>query len=219
LNDLDYRIYSPGGNDTALVIGDEYNDYKAVNDALMAAHPNVEQVGFLSTKERKLTMAGGEFCGNASRAACFYYLDGKPGEIELQTCGLLISCGIDSGGDVWLELPRPTVTQIDDGIFAVKLDGITHIVITRDAPPAVGMIITEKRGERELGINPFVYVRPVDTFVNETACLSGTIAAAAVGGADTRVAQPSGSVVNAAFVKDRLEKDVIRVSGNVSRLR
>jgi diaminopimelate epimerase len=221
---MDYRIYSLGGNDTALVIGDDYSDYRAINDEIMAAHPNVEQVGFLSATEYKLTMAGGEFCGNASRAACFFYLDGKPGEIELQTCGMSVYCGIDESGDVWLKLPLPPVKQIDDGLYAVKLEGITHIVITDEAPPAVGMIILSKdagggihssdatRGG-ELRINPFVYVRSVDTFFNETACLSGTIAAAAVGGTDARVTQPSGNVIAAGF-----EKDTIKVSGTVTRL-
>ncbi|MDR2606730.1 MAG: hypothetical protein LBC38_05565 [Oscillospiraceae bacterium] len=209
---MEYRIYSPGGNDTALVLGDDFTDYKAINDAIMAAHPNVEQVGFLSADSYTLTMAGGEFCGNASRAACFHYLDGKPGELTLNTAGQLIKCGIDAAGEVWLELPAPAVTRIDEGLYAVKLDGITHIVVTEDSPPAVGMIIS-KTSVSSNTISPFVYVKSVETFVSETACLSGTIAAAAVLGGDCAIAQPSGNVVDV-----KLDSEKVRVSGSVRKL-
>lgn len=210
---MEYKIYSPGGNDTALVLGDDCQDYKAVADELMARHPNVEQVGFLSLSKHKLTMAGGEFCGNASRAACRYYLGGRPGSIELETAGQLIKCGIDEDGSTWLELPAPSAKQIDDGIYLVKLGGITHIVVTEDGPPAVGMIVAEKLGKAGGRINPFVYVRGADTFVNETACLSGTVAAAAIDGVDCAVGQPSGNVVSVEF-----KKGVVKVSGYVKEL-
>ena len=75
LNDISYQIYNPGGNITALVEGCEYSsdEKKELNQMIMAKNPNVEQVGFLSTKENRLEMAGGEFCLNATRCAIFAY--------------------------------------------------------------------------------------------------------------------------------------------------
>ena len=67
--EVEYIIYNPAGNITALVLGDEYNSEqrKLINNAIMEREKRVELVGFLSQKDKKLTMAGGEFCGNATR--------------------------------------------------------------------------------------------------------------------------------------------------------
>ena len=46
--EVKYVIAVPGGNDTALVYGTDYTpeQKKKINDAIMAKHSNVEQVGF-----------------------------------------------------------------------------------------------------------------------------------------------------------------------------
>ena len=61
--DISYKIYNPAGNITALVLGDEYNlnQKKLINNMIMKKEPKVEQVGFVSKKYKRLTMAGGEF--------------------------------------------------------------------------------------------------------------------------------------------------------------
>lgn len=66
---LNYKILNPGGNKTAIVIGNEYSneDKKKINDKILEENSDVEQVGFISKKENKLEMAGGEFCMNRSK--------------------------------------------------------------------------------------------------------------------------------------------------------
>lgn len=71
------KIYSAaGGNATAIVFGEKINrdKYYLINNDIQNKNPEVEQVGFLEEKNGLpfLQMAGGEFCGNATRAfACF----------------------------------------------------------------------------------------------------------------------------------------------------
>ena len=64
--DTNYKILNPGGNKTAIVIGNEYSkkEKKQINDKILMENLDVEQVGFIDTKEIKLEMAGGEFCIN-----------------------------------------------------------------------------------------------------------------------------------------------------------
>ena len=75
-----YTILDPTGNVTALVESAvAICDQPRVADAIMEAHPEVEQVGFVSLEgmgpgiDVGMRMAGGEFCGNAtmSTAALF----------------------------------------------------------------------------------------------------------------------------------------------------
>ena len=62
-------ILDPTGNITALVEADvAVEQQPAFAAQVMAAHPEVEQVGFVSV-QAELRMAGGEFCGNASMCA------------------------------------------------------------------------------------------------------------------------------------------------------
>ncbi|MDR1102052.1 MAG: hypothetical protein LBL34_06870 [Clostridiales bacterium] len=173
---MEYKIYNPGGNKTALVMGLEY-DYKGVNSEIMRDNPDVEQVGFVATDGYELKMAGGEFCGNACRCAANYYLGGKQGEIELETAAGKVKCGINERGETWVELPKPTPRAIAEGIYLVEMEGITHIVIDKASVGAkcVGVIPYESGA-----INPFVWVRDINTFFNETGCLSGSVAVASV---------------------------------------
>lgn len=70
-----YVLYHPAGNTTALVFGYSSENFKQINDEILAKHKNVEQVGFISLN--KLTMAGGEICFNALRCAAKFILDNE----------------------------------------------------------------------------------------------------------------------------------------------
>ena len=52
---FEYKILNPGGNKTALVIGNDYSNYekKIINDIILKENKDVEQVGFLSNTENK----------------------------------------------------------------------------------------------------------------------------------------------------------------------
>ena len=76
--DLEYCIFDPTGNITALVETEvDIKDQPAAAARIMELEPDVEQVGFISYAGNtadggvpvSLRMAGGEFCGNAAMCA------------------------------------------------------------------------------------------------------------------------------------------------------
>lgn len=130
--DVSYMIFNPASNITALVIGDEYNleQKRLINSRIMEKEIEVEQVGFLSKKNRKLTMAGGEFCGNATRCATLYYI-GEKQSIELEINNNKIKSGINEKLEIWCEVPieEYIIEKICDNIYKVILKGITILVV------------------------------------------------------------------------------------------
>jgi len=148
----DYRIYSPGGNETALVSGIEYKVHirKFINDIILQKHSNksqgtfrVEQVGFINKDNisPRLMMAGGEFCGNATRSAAWYYSGETVGEINISVSGVTepLKAGvkeIDKKYESWAQMPfyrnLDRIKKIDEGYFRVELEGITHIVVSEE---------------------------------------------------------------------------------------
>ena len=130
---VQYKIYNPAGNITALVIGDNYTleERKLINDKIMKNDSRIEQVGFVSTNKKKLTMAGGEFCGNATRSAILYYKMDENEKIEINN--QLIKGGISSN-NVWcqLDIKNNKFNIIDEKIYKIELDGITIIVISEE---------------------------------------------------------------------------------------
>jgi len=135
---VEYCIFNPGGNLTALVFDNGYkgSQRKVINDAILNKHKCVEQVGFISKNRIELEMAGGEFCGNATRCAVKYYLYNS---LE-QKCLIKVSgikenllTGIDKENNVWVNIPIKSVNQtIEDGYKIVEIEGITHIVIDEE---------------------------------------------------------------------------------------
>lgn len=193
--ELTYSIYYPGGNTTALVNQLILNPAlkKRINDKIMAVNPQVEQVGFLSQRSYRLEMAGGEFCGNATRCAAFYYLKGQTGKIRLKVSGVTkeLMAGIDNQGNTWAEMPVKSVNK-KFGFNIVTLEGITQIISYAkpgkqkaktilkklgllSSAPAAGVIFTQQQ-RKIIKIYPIVWVRDIKTFFYETACASGTAA-------------------------------------------
>lgn len=196
---ISYKIFNPAGNITALVLGDQYNleQKKLINKKIMKKEPKVEQVGFLSQKYKRLTMAGGEFCGNATRCATLYYIEGQQ-SIELEINNQKIKAGINEKEEVWCEIPieRYKITKINKNIYKVVLKGIT-ILVVKDIisyknfkqnakelinkynlnDDAVGVMFVDRVGSI-IKMYPIVWVREIDTLFFENACGSGTIAVA-----------------------------------------
>ena len=135
--EFNYKILNPGGNKTAIVIGNEYSkeERKEINDKILKDNPEVEQVGFISTDKNRLDMAGGEFCVNATRCAIWEYLKGEEGEIELEVSGLKSRAkgGITAKKDVYadMKVEKGLSNLIEKkGIYnIVKLDRITLAVV------------------------------------------------------------------------------------------
>ncbi len=96
--DLEYRVFDPTGNITALVETQvDPEDQPAAASWIMAQNPEVEQVGFVTFAAAgagtpvadvpvSLRMAGGEFCGNATMcsAALYMIVNDMPGEANVK---------------------------------------------------------------------------------------------------------------------------------------
>ena len=76
LENVDYIIFDPSKNITALIISKvDSSSYIDISKKIMDKEPQVEQVGFLTYDgglDISLRMAGGEFCGNATMCAAVY---------------------------------------------------------------------------------------------------------------------------------------------------
>lgn len=204
-----FAIMRPGGNDTALVVGVIRDGAlrKEVNDALLGIYKNVEQVGFvnLDPSSPELVMAGGEFCGNATRSTAWLALDGKPGQINIKVSGVKdkLKAGVTPNGEAFAQMPvYSDISKItnDGDNRIVEMEGITQYInfnakeieglstdeikekamkLIRaknlDRFPAAGVMYSKKEGNN-WRITPIVYVKTIDTLFAETACGSGTTA-------------------------------------------
>ena len=78
-------------------------------------------------------MAGGEFCGNATRCVAYLSLNSQPGEIKIAVSGTnqILKAGINPDLTVWAQMPIiksfSCIKQIDD-LTIVNLEGITHVI-------------------------------------------------------------------------------------------
>lgn len=209
LEKIKYITFVPGGNKTALVLGDNYSKRNMINDFIMEEDSTIEQVGFLNTNGKyELQMAGGEFCGNATRSSIFYYLNAKQGNLKITVNSKdIINGGIDENNDVWCEIPielENQIEKIEDEVYKVNLKGMVSVIILENKAKeylkdrtklkeigmsliekynlknneAVGVMFLEKN--EKLTINPVVWVRSINTLFYETACGSGTTATAMV---------------------------------------
>lgn len=138
--EIEYKILNPGGNKTALVIGNEYSDEerKIINAKILNENKEVEQVGFINQRQNELEMAGGEFCVNATRCAIWEYLNGKNGEMKIKVsgCKSKIIGGITEQRQVYVNLPiHKKINDLIEkkGKFnLVKLDGILLGVVDEE---------------------------------------------------------------------------------------
>jgi diaminopimelate epimerase len=133
---FNYYLYDMCGNKTALVEASNVNKdlRKIINDEIMNKNCDIEQVGFVSKEEFKLTMAGGEFCGNATRGTAYYYLNGKKGEISIKVSNdITLRAGVTEDGKAWTEMPlykgEEQIRKLDNGIYEVIMDGINFIIL------------------------------------------------------------------------------------------
>ena len=205
---IKYSIYKPAGNDTAIVYGTNYTEEqkKKINDVIMKKHANIEQVGFISNINKELQMAGGEFCGNATRCAAYNFLNGTEGNLEiLVNSEDMVEAGVDCNKMAWCEIPlykyKNVIQEKDAGIYIVKIKGITLVIIKDFISKKylnngydlkkIGKQIIEKyelknnsavgvifceNEDKVIRIKPVVWVKNIDTLFVETACGSGSIA-------------------------------------------
>lgn len=195
----------PAGNITIFVLDAVPVDKRTeIAKAILAKKElAAEQVAF-RTGENRIDMAGGEFCGNASRAfgMLLAHERGITGKaefaIEISGCDEPVKVTVDTEKhEASAEMPLPksvagrTVGDVH-GIL-VNLGGIAHFVTEETEPSlaffrcaeplfdefpgieAYGVIFLEKDGRR---IYPLIRVPAADSLVWEGSCGSGSIACA-----------------------------------------
>lgn len=194
-NTIEYCLYNPSGNITALVFGC-YNasDRKAIADRIMLCEPGCEQVGFIYFEAEnpsfvKLEMTGGEFCGNATMCASIALFSAFEGNSESFDCTAKCS-GMED------EL-KVHIRALNDNKYLAKLflnstkpaSGIDHEIIICDSAPdrkAAENTIKSLSGNNAKGmmflngrnLTPLVYVPDAGTLFWENSCASGCIAVA-----------------------------------------
>ena len=148
--ELDYEalqrvtIVRPGGNDTAIVWDPVRRAQQGeVAGAIQTTYPGVEQVMFVEripgTLRLRGQMAGGEFCGNATRSLGYLLLDGKDGTVDLDVSGASkpMTVTVKEGG-AQTEIPvlsdLGSVQNRPDGEKIVDLEGISFLVTRADQP-------------------------------------------------------------------------------------
>ena len=142
-----YCIFDPTGNITALVESPTpVKEQPAAAAAIMAKHPEVEQVGFVDfAGEPSLRMAGGEFCGNASMSAAALYLlrvGQRAGELALRVSGadepVRVRLHAAEGGfSACVRMPRALGVEercfsfdaLSGRLTLVRMQGISHLIV------------------------------------------------------------------------------------------
>lgn len=167
LNDRKTLVTAAGGNGTAIQIIShplkraEYESRGKVLGEEMEAI-GAEQAGFLVLDDNHFEMAGGEFCGNASRAAALLFSEAR-GEKDLSftVSGFdgTVSASVDRHSDtrafvrcVFPGMPADvTEVTLDNGLPAaiVDLGGIVHVVIEGPFPKEEKSYTAEHRSITE----------------------------------------------------------------------
>lgn len=237
---LNVRRANPAGNITLFVLDPVPSGNRAGLAARLMALPgtDVEQVGYVCPPVMggagRMEMAGGEFCGNATRAFGLLTAQklGSPSRVlvEVSGCDRPVTVELSDGAArAQMPLPRSVLPAQADGRpgTLVDLGGIAHFV-AEDVPPsleffqkaeplfetfpdadAYGVIFLDTRA----GImTPLVKVPSAGTLVWEGSCGSGSLAAAA---AQSRNA-PDGSFVRT-YVQPAgtIEAAVTRENGKI----
>ncbi len=207
-----FTILRPAGNDQLLINGIVEKKYRReINDAMIRQFPNVEQVSFYEFNKKnniaRLELAGGEFCGNATRSLAYLLLKGKPGKILLQVSGTtnMLSAGVNASNTAFAQMPIfnnfTCVQQLQKDLFRVDLEGISHLICTKKLEikknkdlvdyakklleknnllfsiAAAGVMFIEINNNKLL-LKPVVWVKNTQTILYETCCASGTAAVA-----------------------------------------
>lgn len=152
---LPFTKWSPSGNTTLLFPAESVTGAQQAATASQALMPHLlggEQAGFCHLRERRLRMAGGEFCVNATRAfgallaleeertarqaGTSYHEEVREHAFEVQVSGWQGPVGVRVRGSLpeWrvaadLELPACPMQQPAPGVTLVRLPGIAHLLL------------------------------------------------------------------------------------------
>lgn len=133
-------IVRPGGNDTAIVWDDVPRELQgSLSKRIQATYPGIEQVMFVEEGKDGLVrgqMAGGEFCGNATRSLGYLVMEGKDGYATLEVSGAKQSMSVKvENGMAQTSLPVKSSlesAQASGDNYIVHLDGISFVITSKE---------------------------------------------------------------------------------------
>ena len=243
--ELDVVRADPAGNVTLLVLTAVPAGLRARAAAALMERYGGEQVGFLTPPrlggQVRLEMMGGEFCGNAARAAGYWQAltAGVRGRalisVEVGSCAEPLAVLADTAEETaQAEMPLPSALETWESLPAAVFPGIVHVLCADREPEEdharrVTRALTGRYGvgaagvlylrRADLRLRPAVYVRDTETLCFESSCASGSAACAALLSAGCRdgavhydLAQPGG-VIRASAVRRRGELVSLTVGG------
>ena len=132
-------IVRPGGNDTAIVWDHiQRKDHSSVSLRIQQTYPEIEQVMFIEPLAKasafRSQMAGGEFCGNATRSLGYLMLGSKDGKIEVEVSGAIRPLTVEVR-DGLSRTQIPILNDLncvkpigDTGEYMVRLEGISFLI-------------------------------------------------------------------------------------------
>lgn len=178
---------------------------------LLKQKPDAEQVGFLTEPrfggDVRLEMMGGEFCGNALRAAGLLHAvrvgnrEPQTVAVEISGCaGPLLVRADPAKGHAWAQMPLPKAVErlslAGEVLDAVRFEGILQFVrfspcilnqeeVKTALHAACGAYGAAAAGlmeydEAACTMRPAVYVCGTDSLYYERSCASGSAAVAAL---------------------------------------
>jgi len=228
---LIYYKVNPGGNLTAIVEGEFPKEERLkISERILADDASIEQVGFwvqptTPAAKAKLEMAGGEFCGNATRSlGAVLHLHTSETHFQLESSGFTDLIDLDvSKSHAQISLSHTSFNLNLETKLCI-LPGISHLIteeqITKEstlrlleehnlaAEKAAGVMSYAQENENYV-LRPIVWVRDAETLYEETACASGTLALAfylhhTKGKKKFSIVQPSGSIFEVELKDDYL---------------
>lgn len=199
---INYYKVNPGGNITGIVVNSiQKHSRISVAKAILESDKTIEQVGFWLPSSNKqsagrIEMMGNEFCGNATRSLVYLlWLKNQERRFIIESSGIdepITSKAFKDYSEIYLPISGFRVSKIEQFII-IKMPGITHLITETNLnkaqslailkrfdllrEKAVGVIVVKKNGT-EITIKPFVWVTATQTFYEETACASGSLAVA-----------------------------------------
>ena len=203
----------PAGNITIFVLNGQELDaagrVKAAKTLLADKELRAEQAGFVSAPAEedglwRLTMMGGEFCGNAARAFALLVArrKGFSGRqaftVGVSGAARPVNVDVDcDSGDAAAAIPPPVPGGLGfDGktLPVYRFDGISHVIVENAAPEKNTFFKVKALFEARFGrpdalgvmfydsvkdfMRPAVYVYPSESLVFESSCGSGSAALA-----------------------------------------
>lgn len=243
LSKINYEIYKPSGNPTALIyIKSSQKLDKSLNDLIMQKHPFVEQVGFVDD-DFNLYMAGGERCINAIRCAGLFYMDKFSLDgVKVKNLGEVFKCGKDEFGIFTISnfSDKFDIKKLNDFEYLVNLDGITHIVNLENLEfksddeykkfgfeKIKSLNLTNLKASGFINVKdevlkPVVFVRDINTLFYESACASGSLAASVVLNLINhkiffKLVQPSNKPLFVEIYKDSDKFKSFKISGEIKK--